>query len=309
MFARMKWSRGHQSKDVEDRRGQKASGARAAKVGGAGAIVAVIVALIAQATGVDVSGMLGLGGSSGGGSSSTSTSGGGAPGGDEPTPSETQIDPKTDPDAELKSFIGFVLDDIQDTFEALFRAQGKTYRRAKLVLFTEEVDTGCGLSSSAIGPFYCPPDEKAYIDFSFYRALRDQLGAPGDFAQAYVMAHEIGHHLQTVLGISEKVHRQTLKDKSRENELSIRQELQADCFAGVWAHSTKKRDVLDRGDIEESVTAAAQIGDDRLQKMSGRKVNPETWTHGSSAQRVKWFKIGMEKGTLEACDTFAAEQP
>ncbi len=299
----MKWTRGHQSKNVEDRRGQTARGGQAAKVGGGAAILAIIVALIAQATGVDVAGVFGSGGSgdSSGGGGASSSSGGAT----EPTP----VDPATDPDAELKAFVSFVLDDIQDTFAAMFRSQGKTYAAAKLVLFTDEVDTGCGLSSSAIGPFYCPPDHRAYIDLSFYRALRDKLGAPGDFAQAYVMAHEIGHHLQNVMGIDEQVRRQTARDKGRANELSIRQELQADCFAGVWAYSTKQRDVLDRGDIEESVTAAAQIGDDRLQKMSGRKVNPETWTHGSSAQRVKWFNVGLAKGTFEACDTFAAEQP
>ena len=209
----------------------------------------------------------------------------------------------------MVQFISFVLDDIQDTFATMFRDQGKRYEAAKLVIFTDEVDTGCGLSSAAIGPFYCPPDHKAYIDLSFYRALRDRLGAPGDFAQAYVLAHEIGHHLQNLMGIDARVAREVRKDKRKENPLSVRQELQADCFAGVWAHSTGQRDLLDKGDIEESVNAAAQIGDDRLQKMAGQRVNPETWTHGSSAQRVKWFEVGYERGTFDACDTFAAESP
>ena len=209
----------------------------------------------------------------------------------------------------MVQFISFVLDDIQDTFATMFRDQGKRYEAAKLVIFTDEVDTGCGLSSAAIGPFYCPPDHKAYIDLSFYRALRDRLGAPGDFAQAYVLAHEIGHHLQNLMGIDARVAREVRKDKRKENPLSVRQELQADCFAGVWAHSTGQRDLLDKGDIEESVNAAAQIGDDRLQKMAGQRVNPETWTHGSSAQRVKWFEVGYQRGTFDACDTFAAESP
>jgi predicted metalloprotease len=222
---------------------------------------------------------------------------------------DTPVDPKNDPDAELKSFVSYVLDDIQATFAKMFKARGETYPEAKLVIFTDEVDTGCGTSSSAIGPFYCPPDNRAYIDLSFYKALRDKLGAPGDFAQAYVMAHEIGHHLQNVMGIDDKVRRQVMSDRDKENELSVLQELQADCFAGVWAKSTRERELLEKGDIEESVGAAASIGDDRLQKMAGQKVNPETWTHGSSAQRVKWFKVGLEKGTFEACDTFQAEAP
>ena len=208
-----------------------------------------------------------------------------------------------DPDAETVDFVKFVMKDIQDTFEGLYRAEGKPYRKAKLVLFTDAVDTACGRSSSAIGPFYCPPDEKAYIDLSFYDDLRARFGAPGDFAQAYVIAHEFGHHVQNVLGIDEDVRR-----KGGGNDLSVRQELQADCFAGVWAKHSSAKLAIDRSDIEEAMTAAAAIGDDRLQKMSGRTVDPRSFTHGSSAQRVRWFQRGQQEGTLSGCDTFSARQ-
>jgi hypothetical protein len=237
-------------------------------------------------------------------------------GNDQPRPSERReqskpIDPRTDPDAELVQFVTFVINDAQDTFAREVAAQrpfgGTPYRRAKLVIFTEAVDTGCGQSDSAIGPFYCPPDEKAYIDLSFYRALRDRLGAPGDFAQAYVLGHELGHHLQRVFGIDADVRRKTTP--ANRNELSVRQELQADCFAGVWAFSARQRDLLEIGDVKEALDAAAAIGDDRLQKLAGRRTNPETWTHGSSAMRVRWFTRGFEAGRFDACDTFAAENP
>ena len=209
----------------------------------------------------------------------------------------------------MVQFISFVLDDIQDTFATMFRDQGKRYEAAKLVIFTDEVDTGCGLSSAAIGPFYCPPDHKAYIDLSFYRALRDRLGAPGDFAQAYVLAHEIGHHVQNLLGDNRRIHEQQRANPDQKNALSIKLELQADCYAGVWAHSTKKRDLLDKGDIKEGLDAAAAIGDDRLQKGATGEVHPESWTHGSSEQRMRWFKKGLDLGTIAACDTFAVGEP
>jgi predicted metalloprotease len=196
--------------------------------------------------------------------------------------------------------------DIQDTFEGMYRAEGKSYRRAKLVLFTEAVDTGCGRSSSAIGPFYCPPDEKAYIDLSFCQLLKNQLGAPGDFAQAYVLAHEIGHHLQTLNGLEGTVQKLS-RDKRSRNAASVRQELQADCFAGVWAHSAYARKLLEIGDLDEALRAASQIGDDRLQKDAGREVNAETFTHGTSQQRMKWFRRGYDTGQFSACDTFSQE--
>ncbi|MEZ4365176.1 MAG: neutral zinc metallopeptidase [Kofleriaceae bacterium] len=293
----MKWTRGQgPSGDVIDRRGARVGGT-AAKVGGGGAILAIIVALIAQAAGVELPF---LGGSSG-------TTGAGSPlgdgvGGNEPA---APIDPAADPDRELVAFIDFTMKDIQDTFTSLL----PSYRRAKLVIFTSAIDTGCGRSSSAIGPFYCPPDERAYIDLSFYRELRERFGAPGDFAQAYVLAHEVGHHLQNLLGADERVRRETARDRRRENELSVRLELQADCYAGVWGHHAGRRELLEGGDVDEAITAAQAIGDDRLQKQAGARVNPETWTHGSSAQRAKWFRVGMQAGTLEACDTFAPATP
>jgi uncharacterized protein len=281
--------------DVEDIRGQAASGRRgggsALKLGGGGAAVAIIVALISQALGVDVGGLLG----GGGGGSPNQAAGPG------PSQSQTPIDPANDPDAKLKSFVQITMTDVQDTYAGMFKERGQQYPRAKLVIFTSEVDTGCGLSSSEIGPFYCPPDQRAYIDFSFYQELSRRFGAPGDFAQAYVLAHEIGHHLQNVFGLEEKVRRMN-KPK---NLLSVMQELQADCYAGVWGYSAKKRGVLEFGDLEEAITAAQAIGDDRLQKQAGMNPNAETFTHGSSAQRVKWFKVGMESGKFESCDTFA----
>ncbi len=295
----MKWERGHQSRNVEDRRGSTGRGKTAAKVGGAGVVIAGLLAILGQALGVDLSGIFGGDSSSSSGSGTSS----------EPsTQSGSGAIPKDqDADRELVEFVNFVIDDVQGTFAQVFAREGKPkYQPANLVLFTEEIDTGCGLSSSAIGPFYCPPDHKAYIDLSFYRVLRDRLGAGGDYAQAYVLAHEIGHHVQNLLGTDVKVRQQAQRDPERQNELSVRQELQADCYAGVWAHSTQQRKLLERGDIEESVNAAAQIGDDRLAESAGAKVNPETWTHGSSAQRVRWFEKGLEVGTLATCDTFNA---
>jgi hypothetical protein len=211
-----------------------------------------------------------------------------------------------DPDAETVDFVKFVMKDIQETFAAKYREEGKPYRNAKLVLFTDAVNTGCGKSSSAIGPFYCPPDEHAYIDLSFCQVLKNQLGAPGDFAIAYVLAHEIGHHLQTLNGL-EKTVRRLSTDKRSTNAASVRQELQADCFAGVWGHSAYERKLVEIGDLEEAINAASQIGDDRLQKQAGREVNSETFTHGSSAQRMKWFRRGYDTGKFAACDTFSED--
>jgi predicted metalloprotease len=295
----MKWTRGTRSGDLEDRRGTRAVGRRGVAIGGGGAVVVIVIALIAQALGVDLGGLLG------GGDSRSSRTRRTSP------PPSTPIDPATDPDRELVEFVDFVIGDIQDTFAREVAAQrpygGRPFRRATLVLFREDVDTACGTTSSAVGPFYCPPDEKAYIDLSFYRDLRKRFGAPGDFAQAYVLAHEIGHHLQVVLGIAAEVERRATG--GTRNAVAVKQELQADCFAGVWAHSAAARDLLELGDAEEAIGAATAIGDDRLQKMAGRKVNPETWTHGSSAQRVAWWRKGFTTGRFDACDTFAAESP
>lgn len=284
----MKWTRGTQNDDVVDARGSRVSGG--VKVGAGGAVGLLVLVIVSQVLGVDVTGLLG----GGGGGSPTSTN-------------HTNNPPQgPDPDAETVDFVKFVMKDIQDTFEGMYRAEGKSYRRAKLVLFTEAVDTGCGRSSSAIGPFYCPPDEKAYIDLSFCQLLKNQLGAPGDFAQAYVLAHEIGHHLQTLNGLEGTVQKLS-RDKRSRNAASVRQELQADCFAGVWAHSAYARKLLEIGDLDEALRAASQIGDDRLQKDAGREVNAETFTHGTSQQRMKWFRRGYDTGQFSACDTFSQE--
>lgn len=205
----------------------------------------------------------------------------------------------------LVEFVSFVLDDAQAVWAKELARVGKPYPEAKLVLFTGSVSSACGSADAAMGPFYCPADRKAYIDLDFYRALRARYGAPGDFAQAYVLAHEIGHHVQNVLGIEEKVRRDQRARGADENELSVRMELQADCFAGVWAHSTDQRNLLEAGDVAEAVTAAAAIGDDRLQKRAGGQVHPESFTHGTSAQRMKWLQRGIAGGHIEDCDTFA----
>ncbi|HEX3580919.1 MAG TPA: neutral zinc metallopeptidase [Thermoanaerobaculia bacterium] len=194
-------------------------------------------------------------------------------------------------------FVSFVLDDVQSTWDKLLPEQaGTAYHHARLTPFRDEVRSGCGFASAASGPFYCPDDEHVYIDLSFYDELRGRFGAPGDFAQAYVIAHEVGHHVQHILGISDKV--QTRED-------SVRLELQADCYAGVWAHSTQQRGLLEEGDVDEAMNAAAAVGDDRIQRMAGRRVNPETWTHGSAAERSTWFRRGFDSGRISSCDTFA----
>ena len=182
--------------------------------------------------------------------------------------------------------------------------QGR-HRDAKLVLFWDETRSGCGEASSQTGPFYCPADERVYIDLGFYRELSRRFGAPGDFAQAYVIAHEVGHHVQNLLGLSERVQRLSERDPSQRNALSVRLELQADCYAGVWGHSAAQRKMLEPGDVEEGLRAAAAVGDDRLQQMAGRRVAPESFTHGSAADRSRWFRTGFDRGTADACDTFS----
>ena len=210
----------------------------------------------------------------------------------------------------LKHFVGVVLADTEDTWHQIFSDMGRDYREPKLTLFTGAVDSACGFAEAAVGPFYCPPDERVYIDLSFYRELQDRFGAPGDFAQAYVIAHEIGHHVQNLLGISDKV--QALQQRSGEreaNSLSVRLELQADCLAGVWAHhASAARDLLEEGDVEEGLGAASAIGDDRLQRETRGYVTPESFTHGTSAQRVSWFRRGIDSGSVDACDTFQASR-
>jgi predicted metalloprotease len=211
-------------------------------------------------------------------------------------------------EAELVEFVKVVLADTEDTWHALFAARGKTYQEPRLVLFRGAVRSACGMGQAAMGPFYCPADQQVYIDLGFYDDLRDRHGAPGDFAQAYVIAHEVGHHIQTLLGISGKVHQARAKvDEVTGNRLSVKQELQADCFAGIWAHhADRTRQLLEEGDIEEGLTAASAIGDDRLQKQARGYVTPDSFTHGSSAQRVRWFRVGYESGSMDSCDTFQA---
>ncbi|MEL6548108.1 MAG: neutral zinc metallopeptidase [Myxococcota bacterium] len=209
---------------------------------------------------------------------------------------------------ELAQFASVVLADTEDTWSEIYQTRGQRYRAPKLVMYTGSTSSACGHGDAAMGPFYCPADEKVYLDLSFFDDLDRRFGAPGDFAQAYVIGHEIGHHVQTISGISRRVAQQKHGvSEVQANQLSVRQELQADCYAGIWAHHAHKaRQVLEAGDIEEGINAASAIGDDRMQKRAGRSVTPDSFTHGSSADRVRWFKHGLEQGTVEACDTFAA---
>jgi len=209
-------------------------------------------------------------------------------------------------EAERYEFVKFVLNDVQDTWTTVLPEEANTqYPRATLVLFRNAIESACGFAESASGPFYCPSNQKVYIDLSFYDELRSRFGAAGDFAQAYVIAHEVGHHIQNVLGIDRQMRRAQQQRPDMANPLSVRLELQADCLAGVWGHSTAQRNILESGDVEEGLNAAAAIGDDRIQRMTGRGVHPEKFTHGSSAQRVEWFKRGFEAGRIAACDTFS----
>jgi uncharacterized protein len=198
-----------------------------------------------------------------------------------------------------------VLDDTQRTWESIFQQQGRQYRHAKLVLFRDAVDSACGMAQSATGPFYCPADEKVYIDLSFYDDLKQRFGAPGDFAQAYVLAHEIGHQVQKLLGTESQVQHAMQSLPGQQNQLSVRLELQADCLAGVWGHSTEQRNILEAGDVDEALQAASAVGDDRLQRMASGHVNPDSFTHGTSEKRAHWFKQGMEAGDLGSCNTFS----
>ena len=291
----MKFTRGHRSENFEDRRGQGASGGGGGGglrlAGGSGAVV-VVIALVAKLLfGVNIP----IPGLSGGGSTGT-------------TQQQSPLPPGQDPDDEVVSRINFAFDDLQATWTQIFAARGLSYKPARLVAFTEATDTACGLGQSAMGPFYCPGDTSVFIDLSFFHELDRRFGAPGDFAQAYVVAHEIGHHVQKLMGTEEKVRGLQRSDRDRENELSVRMELQADCYAGIWAAATKKTGIIEAGDLEEGLQAATAIGDDTLQKRAGGRVVPESFTHGSSAQRVRWFKRGYDRGDVDACDTFRSDQ-
>ena len=282
----MRWKSGRRSSNIEDRRGRRIG--RKTAGGGIGVIV---IALIAMYFGVDPSVFLNQQGPPSVGTSSYSVS--------------TSNTPE---DRQLAEFVSVVLADTEDTWNALFQRWDRTYTEPTLVLFSGAVESACGYAQAAVGPFYCPRDQKVYIDLSFYNDLKNRFRAPGDFAQAYVVAHEIGHHVQTLLGISEKVHKlRSRVSKVEANRLSVMQELQADCFAGIWAHyADKARQILEEGDIEEALNAASSIGDDRLQKQSSGYVTPDSFTHGSSAQRVRWFRQGLETGNLSQCNTFKA---
>ena len=211
-----------------------------------------------------------------------------------------------DPEAEKVDFVSFVLDDAQGFWEQQFQGAGRPYQRAQLVLFRDAVSSGCGQASSATGPFYCPLDQQVYVDLGFFDELNRRFQAPGDFAQAYVIAHELGHHIQQQLGI-EEVRAKSEESPDDANELSIRLELQADCFAGVWGRSTYDRGILENGDLDEGLTAASAVGDDRIQEQAQGRIDPESWTHGSAEQRSHWLQTGFDSGKLEACDTFSGD--
>ncbi len=285
----MRWEFGRRSSNVEDRRGGGISGPVVG--GGIGAIVlSVIIALL----GGDPSVILDQ----------------------QPAPSDrTRTDsPQTQGSAandRMADFVSVVLADTEDTWQSLFRQTGETYVEPKLVLYSRAVESACGYARSAVGPFYCPADQKLYIDLSFYEDLKNRHQAPGDFAQAYVIAHEVGHHVQNLLGVSGRVQAmQRRVDRAQANQLSVRLELQADCFAGIWAHhANRSRQILEAGDIEEALNAASSIGDDRLQSQAKGYVSPDSFTHGSSAQRVRWFKRGIQTGEPAQCNTFATANP
>ena len=295
----MKWKPGKRSGDLEDRRSQGGGlggGGFPIPMGrmGGGGIVGVIVAVVLYFL---------------------VSSGGGGGGFDVPAPgsafpqvpesgSGASVPGSPDEDKEV-DFVSFVLDDAQGFWKQQFQAAGKPYQRAKLVLFRNQVSSGCGLASSDTGPFYCPLDQKVYIDLGFFDELNRRFKAPGDFAQAYVLAHEIGHHIQQQLGIEGKVRQQSQQNPDDANDLSVRLELQADCFAGVWGRSTYDRGILENGDLQEGLNAAASVGDDRIQSQAQGRIDPESFTHGTSEQRAHWLQTGFDSGNLESCDTFS----
>lgn len=285
----MRWEGQRQSDNIEDRRGM---GPVRPGIGiGLGGIVLVLaVSFLTGTNPLQILNMIG-----------------GMQDGDVPSAVEAP-GPAQPPQDQLGQFASVVLADTEDTWRTLFSQTGRSYEEPRLVLFTGAVHSSCGTASSAVGPFYCPGDHKVYLDLSFFQELSQRLGAPGDFAQAYVIAHEIGHHVQNLLGVAEQVaHRQRQTSTAEANVLSVRMELQADCLAGVWGHHARReRRLIEPGDFEEGLRAAAAIGDDRLQHMSQGHVQPESWTHGSSKQRVTWLRRGLESGDPSACDTFAA---
>lgn len=289
----MKWTPGGTSQDIEDRRAQGGGGGGfqfgGMHMGIGGLLILLVLSLVFKQ---NFFALLG-----GGGSASS--------------PAMSQPNPVRDQQEQpMVQFISFVLDDTQKAWDQVLPQQaGKPYRHAKLVLFRNYTQSGgCGGAESATGPFYCPGDEKVYIDLGFYDELSQRFGAPGQFAQAYVLAHEIGHHVQKIVGVENMVRRLQSGNPRMQNELSVKMELQADCLAGIWAHSTQQRNLLDQGDVQSALGAAAAVGDDRLQKMSSGHVSPDSFTHGSSAQRMQWFQKGFDSGTIAACNTFDSVQ-
>lgn len=283
----MRWENGRRSENVEDRRGKGVSPTFAG--GGLGAIVIVLIAMYFGIDPAIILQQIGFG--------------------DSNTESSRHEPVTFSPEEQaLADFVSVVLGDTEDTWQALFKSADHTYQNPILVLFSGAVQSACGFAQAAVGPFYCPADHKVYIDLSFYRDLKERHQAPGDFAQAYVIAHEVGHHVQNLLGISGKMHQQQQGlNQVEANKLSVRLELQADCLAGVWAHHAHKmRQLLESGDIEEALNAASSIGDDRLQKQAQGHITPESFTHGTSAQRMRWFKAGFDSGRLANCNTFEA---
>jgi predicted metalloprotease len=281
----MRWTPGGRSDDIEDRRDESGGGGGIGgmHIGIGGFLVLLVLSLVFKRDFFSLIGGQGVVSS----------------------PSVRQSDPQRDAREEpTVQFISFVLDDVQRTWTGILQQKGIAYPHAKLVLFRDETYSGCGTAQAATGPFYCPEDQKVYIDLGFYDELQRRFGAPGQFAQAYVLAHEIGHHVQNLLGIERKVRNLQGQNPGATNALSVRLELQADCFAGVWAKSTQQRNLLESGDVESALGAAAAVGDDRLQRMSQGRVSPESFTHGSSAQRTEWLQRGMSGGTIESCNTF-----
>ena len=285
----MKWEGNRQSDNVEDRRGSGSSrGSMGGRSIGIGSVAIALV--VSYFLGVNPMTVLNI------------LSGGSAP-------TTTQAPAQNPPaDDRMAQFVSTVLADTEDVWSQVFTQGGATYQQPKLVLFRGATTTACGQGQAAMGPFYCPGDQKVYIDLGFYETLKNQLGAPGDFAQAYVIAHEVGHHVQNLLGITTKMDQMRGRVSEKEyNVMSVRLELQADCFAGVWAnHAQEARQLLEAGDVEEAMNAAARIGDDALQGARGGSVVPESFTHGTSAQRKRWFDTGLKNGSVKACDTFGA---
>lgn len=287
----MRWKDLRQSNNIEDQRGAGGGGPRRGLAVGGG-MGAIVIALIAYMLGVDPGAITDQ-----------------APMLPSPSQQAEATRPINPADDSAKAFVSAVLGNTEDVWSGIMQREGQAYRQPRLVLFSDQVQSACGVAGASVGPFYCPMDQKVYIDLSFFRELRSRFRSPGDFAQAYVIAHEVGHHIQNLLGISERVHRQQQRvGKTAANELSVRLELQADYLAGVWAHHAQQQGLLEIGDIEEALRAATAIGDDRLQMEAQGYTVPDAFTHGTSEQRTRWFRKGLQSGTLVGGDTFSARE-